>query len=525
MGKKHLSEVLTVAELLDIPNNRVCVLAGVGAGKNYFVKNCLKGHGNIFFISSRRATVNEMLLDEICKEAVDWNRFSDEIFTTTNYGVELLVKNKRFSTTGVKNIIEHFDIIVIDEFHSLKADATFADSAFHLYTFLNLISEKYPSTKIIVMTGTAEPVKDILVRDNYAIFDKRSECINVLPQNIEVITYDEAVEIIQTLPTSQKTIYYTNSTEKSIWGKSSLFRKLIKGNYYTEKEISIAIAKDKAQEIMDKRDCPICNLVDVSEKTKEYIVTNHSLPAETRVLITTSTLKEGINITAKDIKLAFCESHILSDIQQFAGRVRNGLDTLYIINDGYQFDISFDQQRKNFLEALFNVKILDKINEFFQNQIKNDASCIYHKEFGKYNPEEAKLYNLFLSDDWSIYGVSEPAKAFIDLVEKKHAYIRFNHLTSKFQIFATAYREQTRIHEYFAAGWEKAVRMFCKENGIGYVNNTDSKEIDISTIKKGLESFVGIKLFNKERDRFLLFVSNSLRLFQSLCKLKNTNVR
>ena len=94
MEKKHLSDVLTVEELLASPNNRICVLAGVGAGKNTFIMEYLRGHGNILFISSRRATINEMLINEICKEKVDWNKFSDEILTTTNYGVELLVKNK-----------------------------------------------------------------------------------------------------------------------------------------------------------------------------------------------------------------------------------------------------------------------------------------------------------------------------------------------------------------------------------------------------------------------------------------------
>jgi len=122
------------------------------------------------------------------------------------------------------------------------------------------------------------------------------------------------------------------------------------------------------------------------------------------------------------------------------------------------------------------------------------------------------IYSMFLSDDWSIYGVSEPAKTFIDLVECNFKYIRFNHLSSRFEIFATAYREQLRIHEYFSSGWEIAVRTFCNQNAIGYVNNTDSKEIDITSIACGLESFIGKKLFGEERDELRLFISNSFGL-------------
>lgn len=79
MEKKHLAEVLSVNELLNSENNRICVLAGVGAGKNTFITEHLKGYGNIFFVSSRRATIDEMLMaNEICEEKVDWHKFSDE---------------------------------------------------------------------------------------------------------------------------------------------------------------------------------------------------------------------------------------------------------------------------------------------------------------------------------------------------------------------------------------------------------------------------------------------------------------
>lgn len=162
MGNKYLSDVLLADDILDANENRICILAGVGAGKNTFVTEHLRGHGNIFFVSSRRMTINKMLLEEICQEVVNWDEVGDELFTTTNYGVELLVKNERFSTTGIKNLIEHYNIFVIDEFHSIQSDATFANSAFHLYSFLDYISEKYPNKKIIVMTGTQEPIKDIL---------------------------------------------------------------------------------------------------------------------------------------------------------------------------------------------------------------------------------------------------------------------------------------------------------------------------------------------------------------------------
>lgn len=513
MGNKHLSEVLSASEILDSNENRICILAGVGAGKNTFVTKKLRGHGNILFVSSRRATINEMLLNELCQEKVDWSKLSGDLVTTTNYGIELLVKNKKFSTTGIKNLIEHFDIIVVDEFHSLKADATFSNPSFHLSRFLRHISEKYHSIKVIVMTGTEAPIKDILERDKYWIIDKRKECINVLPQKIEVITRKKALEIMKRLPKTQKTIYYTNSTRHSIWGKQSLYRKLTSDLGISINEIVVALAKDKAEKISKMPENPICFIERESEEVKAYVVEKRALPENVRFLITTSTLKEGINIESDDIKIAFCESHVLSDIQQFAGRVRKGLDTLYIINDGVQFVVTGEQHQANFIKILFEASVLKRINDFLSDKIRSEESAIYDKGYGMYNSNEIEMFDLFSAENWSIYCSNEATRVFIDMIEEKFDYVRFNHIYSKFEIFEAAYREQERIYEYFKEGWEKAVREFCARNGIGYINNTDSKEVNVQELSVMLKEYLNKKLTEKkDKDALLLLISNSLGL-------------
>lgn len=534
MKKKYLSDVLSAKELLESENNRICIVAGVGAGKNTFVTEQLKGYGNIFFVSSRRATVNQMkLLKEICKEKVDWNNFTDEILTTTNYGIEQLVKNEKFSTTGIRNIIEHYDLIIIDEFHSLKADATFANATFHVYSFLDYISENYPDKKIIVMTGTVDPVIDILKRDNYDIIDKTDECINVMPDSISVIKRTDAIQIANELPSNEKTVYYTNSAHGIMFkdkNRKPLFNSLCEMNTYNVDNIAFAMADETASSIMKEANVkPKKKGTKVSKKSseatqqpskikhienldrkvrliKEYIIRKKKLPNKTKLLITTSTLKEGINIKTKDIKIAFCESHLLSDIQQFAGRFREGLKTLYIINDAKQFDITDEQHRKNFLEIFYNAKALKRINDFFNNQIKNEESIIYYKGFGSYNLDELKFYNALLSEDWSIYSTTESAKVFIDMIEEKYRYIRYNHLNNQFEIFFTAFREQLRIYQFFASGWETEVCDYCKQNNIKYTNLTASKNVDILDITEYLKSYINKKLFDDVKNNLLEYL-------------------
>jgi len=522
MGDKYLSEVLAADDILKNESNRLCILAGVGAGKNYFVMNALRGHGNIFFVSSRRATVNQMLLDELCNEKVDWDKYDDEILTTTNYGVELLVKNQRFSTTGIKNLIEHYKIIVIDEFHSLNADATFSNSAFHVYTFLDYISENYPEIKIVVMTGTEEPVKEILERDKYKIIDKRDDCINVIPKCIHVISRKEAIEIIKVLPEGKKTIYYTNSARSSIVkakNGTSLFEKLCSNSNLDETNVAFAIADETARKIMTENKIPsrkkesdetyygqynhLKNLDRKVKLFKKYITKKNRLPQRTKVVIATSTLKEGININSKDISIAFCESHLLSDIQQFAGRFREGLDILYIVNDAKQFDIKDDEMKRKHLEMYFNFKMLHKINDFLSDAVKTDTSLLYRNPFATYKSNEIELCNFFYLGDWSIYSTNECAKTYIDLVEEIFPYVRFNHLKSKFEMFVNAFKEQVRIYQYFKKGWETSVCLFCKEKGILYVNQTSSKTVNVDYITEALSKLVGVKMINSTQKQKL----------------------
>lgn len=540
MEGKHLSEVLKAKDVLSINNNRICILAGVGAGKNFFVKNELRGHGNIFFVTSRRATANEMLLDEICKESVDWTKFDDEILTTTNFGVEKLVKNQKFCTTGIKNLIEHYDIIVVDEFHSLNADATFSNASFHLYSFLNYISKNYPYIKIIVMTGTELPIKDILNRDKYHIIDKRKECINIVPKSIHVINRKEAIEIIHQLPEKQKTVYYTNSASGIFTkdkNKNSLYDSIYLKDTYNEKTVAFALSDSKANKIMTKKgikyfkkgsndfiknrhtlkdvkegDIHIVHLNRKNEWMKKYIVIHNKLPQWTKLLLTTSTLKEGINLRTNDIKIAFCESHVLSDIQQFAGRFRNGLDTLYVINDATQFVI--DEKTKNnlFLYVFFYIKILDEINNFFNKEIKNPDSLIYKEGFGSFDNNFIYLFDSELYEDWSLYTLYDSAKVFIDLIEERFEYIRYNHLENKFELFVSAYREQMRIYEYFKRGWENQVSSYCSNKGINYQNFTNSKVIDVIIIVNKLDEVKGIKLLNEQREDLIQFLKEQFGL-------------
>ena len=72
--KKYLSDVLTADEIVSCKKQKIFIFSGVGSGKNYFVENVLSEKGNILYISSRRAKVDEILFNGLGQERIRWKK-------------------------------------------------------------------------------------------------------------------------------------------------------------------------------------------------------------------------------------------------------------------------------------------------------------------------------------------------------------------------------------------------------------------------------------------------------------------
>lgn len=518
MGTKHLSEVLTATEIIESPNNKICIFAGVGSGKNWFVENELKKHGNILYISSRRAKVNEILEEKVAQEYITWDNDYDDIVTTTNYGIEKLVMNEKFGRK-FSDIIQHFSFIVVDEAHSISTDATYADSAFHLHRFLMYVNREFPCIKIILMTGTPEPLQAI---PNFieacTIFDKREECINLVPRKICFIKKKEALNIMASLPQNEKTIYYSNSAKGIVSGKYALYDQLVKAGVGTE-EICICMS----QSSISKNQKFFSGLSDICETTKTAITQTHTLPVSTRFLLTTSTLKEGVNIEDTSINIAFCETHLLSDIQQFAGRVRTSLDVLYIIQDAAQHDVNHSVYQSYILDVLFSKKHIEpSSNIFLENQIRNTESQLYNAT--GYDSGDID-WECALDGEYSLqsYG-GEAIKAFIKFIETKHQYVKFDHLRSKFCYFRNRFIEQKRVHKsIFFKNWIQDLEFYCNKYSIDYEPPVLEDEIDVLSIKEYLQVRVNQKLIDTQREDLKTFLATSFHLTSSNPQINTMN--
>lgn len=527
--RKFLSEVLKVVDITQSSDRKFCIVSGVGSGKNYFVENELKGAGNILYVSSRRAKVNEILINKACNEKINWRKDVDDIVSTTYYGIELLVKNDRFSTSGLQNVMEHFDFIVLDEAHALYTDATYTESSFHVECFLRYVEEHHKRIKIILMTGTPEPLMEYFEKHEYKILDFRDVCINVMPKAIKVISQEAAINFIRQMPKEEKTIYYSNSASRLVSGKKPLYKVISQKEEFDEstcEESDIAFCMSESSIKRLKPHKP--DLQEECEKFKKYVTENNKLPEDKRVLLTTSTLKEGVNIRGTDIKIAFCESHILSDIQQFAGRVREGLETLYLIDDANQFILPAEKIKLAQMETMLDITggLLEQIDGFYKKLVMNPESPIYN--FIQYDNMPLKLYDAYgMSGDFSPYRTAgEACKAYIDFIHANHKYIRFNHLANAFEMYVARFREEYRLYTHFHGNlWETRLKDFAETNHLEYVPpiRTAKEKIDKENLLCYIESVVGEEFVNEDGANELVDTLRQMLMLGDNCKTSTIN--
>ena len=244
-------------------------------------------------------------------------------------------------------------------------------------------------------------------------------------------------------------------------------------------------------------------------QAKNYVAQSNRLPEAMKILITTSTLKEGVNIKDEKVRIAFCESHVLSDIQQFAGRVRAGLEILYIISDAKQHVEMDDAIRTSCMEVSYNLLYeIENANKYFNNVVLDSESSLYR--WIGFDEEKMRRAKLFYAEDYSLYTAgNEAMRKFIDMIEKNNKYIRFNHLLNKFEIYTFRFNEQLRINRLLVHDdWKKKLKEFADKYGIAYSDETAKKQASSFEIEKRIFELIGKKLIGDEKEELLRFLAS-----------------
>ncbi|MBR5284762.1 MAG: hypothetical protein IKU27_06930 [Clostridia bacterium] len=374
--KLYLSEAVNYDR--DIaPHQFIMIYAGVGSGKNYMIDGWVSGSGemkhedgtpvekkHVLLITSRRAKVNEQLALEDIVYDPKIGMFDDNVgnwvffepkyedyyesetvslpiscgrerkvykrsAVNTNAKIEALLKYT-YTPAGIDSCPwKRFDMIVVDEAHSLLADASYQSSPFYVRRFIEETLANDKDCKVIAMTGTPDILENDELFSKAHLLDMRDICINVVPKKIEFITKEQARDKqMQLMRQGEKFISFSNHI-------STLLDLAENAPASVKPHIAVSFSKQEKLQALKKKD----EVLHAKMKaTEDYLAEHQMLPDDVKFFLTTARNKEGINIKNKDIKVMFIEAHAGIDICQMAGRVREGLDVAYIIVDSIGHD-------------------------------------------------------------------------------------------------------------------------------------------------------------------------------------------
>jgi len=117
-----------------------------------------------------------------------------------------------------------FDVIIIDEAHSLAADATYQDAPFILNEFIKECISRMGNNHggdvckhLILMTSTPEPFNECVgisfPEEHSKAYDLRGTCVNVMPDKVCVVdTKTAKQEVRYLLDIGERVVYFPNVT-------------------------------------------------------------------------------------------------------------------------------------------------------------------------------------------------------------------------------------------------------------------------------------------------------------------------
>ncbi len=465
MSDIFVSDVLNYKEHIE-PYRLIKIFAGVGSGKNTFIESFIKGdkepeipQKTVLLITSRRAKVDETIskMDIETKEALKkWEKihrvisYDNEKYENNNqYKIipsidkktKYVVEQKSVACTNAfieyyfKNIYspsdtsthlwELFDMIVVDEAHSLVTDATYQSSPFYTFELINhyltLCNSINPPTNckhLILMTGTPKPIEKIdlveISKELTVVHNLLDVCRNVAPKTIAFTDKNNIKFIIQSIiKTNNRLIYFSNH----ILMPNKIREYFLVG----DSKFAVSFSDKKRRKELGKDDKKIM------EDTEEYLKNTGYLPDDIQLFFTTSRNKEGINIENEDIQYMIIETHNQTDIVQMAGRVRKGIKCVFIVTNSEGYDDKEYEKLALFTKskiADYNLNYVGVANEFYRQLcIDNDFDDLYSNSKSDITLHKQKKK------------ASNDLTGFINYIHLTFPYVKYSYIYNAFMFY------------------------------------------------------------------------------------------
>jgi len=342
----------------------------------------------------------------------------------TNAKIEYNLMHHYHPADATTHPWERFDMIVVDEAHAILADASYQRSPFYVRRLIEETRKHSKTCKVIVMTGSPQILSQYTIFNDAHCLDMMDRCKNVIPRQIEFISkkdaYKKQTEMLQN---KQCFVAFTNHIK-------DIFEVYSKQPASIRSSIAYSFS-DEVRRRNDKKENPrgyerMC-------ETEKHLAVSQSLPEGIRAFYTTSRNKEGINIKNKDFCTMFVEAHNEIDIIQMAGRLRNPIQTLYVIADSTPHSDMEDSNERPFSK---DANTLKTINSYFRSLCKE-----HEVELEATDCIRPVIYKV------------EALGKFIDFIHNKFPYIRYDYFTDTFVYYKERaiskdyYAEQRRIYE------------------------------------------------------------------------------
>lgn len=437
----HLNDVIDYKRDIE-PFRFIEIHAGPGAGKNTFIETLAQGafpnapKMRVLLITSRRAKVDETftkydndendlnLFQQRIGEA--WDMLDEQgrhIFATignticTAAFVASYIKKVFKANDKRTHIWDMYDLIAIDEAHSMMLDATYQDAPFHIYNLINYylercINEEYedPACKhMILMTGTPDPLQSYFPENDvpHIFLDKMEQCENIQPKNVYFIENQDVVNHLKNdIKNGKRCIYFGNRIDR--------IKEIFNSGDLPQENMVLSFSDKEKRRNLENENIDAFNNM---EGTEREIKKHFRIPMQFSVLLTTSRYREGINIK-DNIDEIIIETHNKSDAIQMAGRIRSGVKEIYIVVDAKSYPVDYYKEEME--------KKLSKIQLWGST---NTSDLLIRDTEGNIDKRCYPL-NYMLNEI-----PDEQLQKFVDLVEEKFPYIRYSFLYACFMFY------------------------------------------------------------------------------------------
>ena len=379
------------------------------------------------------------------------SRIHQRSIACTNAAIEKYLQNHHIPANTSTHLWQRFDFIVLDEAHSVLADASYQTSPYYVHELVNQAYKEFKAgnstCRVIVMTGSPKILSNFKLPQNSNHLDLMGTCRSVVPQSLSFVdTVEAKKDFCRRLANGERVVYFANHIKRifSIYAELSPDLQEVTAFSFSQPER------------LDINDPTQKNLLERMKATESEISEKQTLPENIKLLLTTSKNKEGINILNKDIKAMYVESHTEVDIVQMAGRVREGIDVLYVVTDAGGFgkpesawEYKFSSYRAPIDalsiepdQGLKELNLVEFANDFFCKLLQKNSIDL-SEPFGR---KPTYTY--------------EKAQEFISFIHSKFPYIRYNYFTDEFVL----YNDRKSSLDYY------------EEQSVAYANASDDKE-------------------------------------------------